>query len=215
MEEILAGVWHWSAPHPNLGGTFVSSYWLDEDGVLIDPLLSDEAGLEWLAQRPTAPSAIVLANRHHYRSSDLLHERFGCQVHVPKTGLHEFTHGEPVTGYEPGDELPGGLHAIEVGALSPDDSGLHLPSTRALWLADTIVRTPNDPTAEIGWVIDALMDDPPRTKRELLASFTRILDEVEFDHLLLAHGLPLVGNGRKALAALVQAGGRTSVDAFP
>jgi len=214
MEEILAGVWHWSAPHPNLGGTRVSSYWLDDGGVLIDPLLSDEVKVDWFAQRPTPPSAIVLANRHHYRSSAALHERFRVQVHVPRPGLRAFTDWEPVVGYDPGDELPGGLQAIQVGALSPDDSGLLLGSARALWLADTIVRTPHDPTAKIGWVVDGLMDDPPDTKRELLAAFSRILDSVEFDHLLLAHGLPLIGDGRAELEELVQVGGRTAEDAF-
>jgi len=214
VEEILSGVWHWSAPNPSIGNTVVSSYWLDEGGVLIDPLLSDEVRIEWFEQRPTAPAAIVLANRHHYRSSGELARRFGVRVHVPSAGLHAFSDSRPVAGYDPGDELPGGLRAVAVGALSPDDSGLHLPGARALWLADTVVRSPSDPTGEIGWVPDSLMDDPERTKRELLEAFQRVLDEVEFDHLLLAHGLPLVNDGHDALERLVAAGGRTASDAF-
>jgi hypothetical protein len=214
MEEILPGLWHWTTPHPNLGGVRVSSYWLDDDGVLIDPLVPPDEGLDWFAARPVPPQAIVLANRHHYRDSGEFHTRFGCGVHVPANGLHAFTQGEPVSGYGYGEELPGGLLTVEVGALSPDDSGLYSESSRAFWLADTIVRGAGA-DAQIGWVVDQLMDDPPTTKRELLSAFQHILDGFEFDHLLLAHGLPLVGDGRSQLEQLVQAGGRTSFDAFP
>ena len=44
MDEILPGIWHWTTPNPSIGGTLVSSYWLDESGVFIDPLLSEEVG---------------------------------------------------------------------------------------------------------------------------------------------------------------------------
>jgi hypothetical protein len=213
LQQILAGIWHWTAPNPSIGGVRVSSYWLDGPGVLIDPLTPD-AVLEWLSKRPTPPTAIVLANRHHYRNCAAINERFGCQVHVPAAGMHAFTHGEPVVPYEPGDELPGGLVAIEVGVLSPDDGGLYLESAQALWLADTIVRSPTDPNSRIGWVPDSLMDDPAQTKRGLLEAFTRVLADYEFEHLLLAHGLPLVGTGRAELEQLVREGGRTAGDAF-
>jgi hypothetical protein len=214
VEEILPGVWHWTAPNPSIGGVLVSSYWLDAAGVLIDPLLPPDPGFEWFASRPAPPAVVVLANRHHYRDSGRLCERFGCQVHVPATGLHEFTRGEPVIGYGPGDVLPGTLVGFEVGSLSPDDGGLYLASAGAIWLADTVVRSSTNSDSQIGWVPDFLMDDPPGTKRGLLAAFTRVLDEFDFEHVLLAHGLPLIGNGRAAIEELVRSGGRTATDAF-
>ncbi len=213
MKEILPGIWHWTTPRRSLGGTHVSSYWLDDAGVLINPMIPEE-GIEWFAGRATEPTAIVLCNRHHYRDSDRFHERFGCDVHVPATGMHQFTAGQPVVPYQPGDELPGGLVAVEVGALSPDDWGLYSADSKALWLGDTIVREPTNPGAEIGWVIDQLMDEPPQTKQGLIDAFTRILDDYDFEHLLLAHGLPLVGNGRAKLEEFVQTGGRTAANAF-
>lgn len=213
LQQVIAGIWHWTAPHGNIGGTLVSSYWLDEPGVLIDPL-TPEAVLEWLSRRPSPPSAIVLANRHHYRDCAVITQRFGCRVHVPAAGMHAFTHGEPVVPYEPGDDLPGGLVAVEVGALSPDDGGLYLAGSRALWLADTLVRSPTDPDSHIGWVPDSLMSDPEETKRGLLAAFERILADYEFEHLLLAHGLPLVGNGRLELERFVREGGRSASGAL-
>jgi hypothetical protein len=214
MNEILPGVWHWTAPNPNIGDTLVSSYWLDETGVFIDPLLPEDAGIAWFESRPTPPQAIVLANRHHYRDSGRIHERFGSQVHVPAAGLHDFTDHDHVVGYEPGDELPGGLEAFVVGSLSPDEDGLLLESAGAIWLGDTIVRSTTDPASSIGWVPDSLMDDPDATKAGLLRAFGDVLESYSFEHLLLAHGLPLVGNGRDQLEQLVRDGGRGSEDAF-
>ncbi len=214
MNEIIPGVWHWTAPNPSIGGKQVSSYWLEASGVAIDPLLPPDDGIAWFASRRVPPSAVVLSNRHHYRDSGAITDRFGCAVQVPALGLHAFEDDQPVVAYEPGDSLPGGLIAVHVGVLSPDDGGLYHEVSGSLWLADTIVRSATDPDARIGWVLDALMDDPPETKRRLLEVFERILDEYAFGNLMLAHGLPLIGNGRAELARFVREGGRTALDAF-
>jgi hypothetical protein len=214
MEEILPGIWHWTAPNPSIGGALVSSYWLDEPAVLIDPLLGEDAGIAFFESRPTPPQAVVLANRHHYRDSGAICERFGCSLHVPSAGLHAFTDRQPVVAYGPGDELPGGLAPFVIGSLSPDENGLLLESAAAIWVADTLIRSCTDPGSRIGWVPDSLMDDPEETKAGLLQAFSEVLDDYEFEHLMLAHGLPLVGDGRAELEALVRDGGRTASNAL-
>jgi hypothetical protein len=212
VEEILTGVYHWTAPHPRIG-LEVSSYWLDEHGVLIDPLVPREEGLEWFAERVVQPRSIVLSNRHHYRESYAFVERFGCTVHCNLSGLHEFTHGERVEGFAVGERLAGGMIACELDAICPDDTALHLPELRALVLADGVVRGgPAGAEAPLGFVPDSLMDDPPGTKRGLLAACSRLLAELEFEHLLLAHGGPVLGDGRSQLEDLVAAGGRTAIE---
>ncbi len=212
MREILRGLYHWTAVHPKIH-IEVSSYWLDGDGVLIDPLIPPGAGLDWFAARPTPPGAIVLSNRHHYRHSGEFAGRFGCPVYCNRAGLHEFTHGEQVTGFDLGDELPGGLLACELGAICPDDTALHLPALRALALADGVVRgAPHGRPGPLGFVPDSLMDDPPATKQGLLEACARLLAELDFDHLLLAHGGPVIGDGRAQLQELVDSGGRTAFE---
>lgn len=213
MQEILPGVWHWTAPHPSLGGKPVSSYWLEPSGVLIDPLVPDDVGLDWFAVRSTPPSAIVLSNRHHYRSSGAFRERFGCVVHVPREGLDAFTDRQPVTPYDNGAELPGALRAFQIGALCPDDYALLDPGSRALWIADAVVRG-YAADARPGWVLDQLMDEPEHTKAKLLEALGRALTRLDFEHVLLAHGLPLIGDGRAKLQTLTESGGRTATDAF-
>ncbi len=56
------------------------------------------------------------------------------------------------------------------------------------------------------------MDDPPGTKRALLAAYAHLLDQLDFEHVLLAHGDPLIGDGRAALQELVATGGQTAFE---
>jgi hypothetical protein len=212
MQEVLPGVYHWTAIHPKIQ-VEVSSYWLDEYGVLIDPLVPPDVGIDWFAERPVKPSAILLSNRHHYRQSGELAQAFGCEVHCNRAGLHEFTHSEPVRGFDIGEELPGGATACELDAICPDDTALHIPAKRAVAIADGVVRGgPHGQDGLLGFVPDALMDDPPATKRGLLDACARLLDRLDFDHLLLAHGGPVIGDGRAQLQDLLESGGRTAFE---
>ncbi len=212
VQEVLPGIHHWATRHPRIG-VVVSSYWLEDAGVLFDPLVPAQEGLDWFAARPVLPGDILLSNRHHYRESGAFAERFGCTIHCNSAGLHEFSHGEPVRGFEIGDELPGGVVAHEMGAICPDDTALYLPSSRALVLADSVVLGgPRGREGLLGFVPDSLMDDPPHTKAGILASCSRLLAELDFEHLLLAHGGPLIGDGRSRLQDLVDSGGRTAFE---
>ena len=57
VEEILPGVRHWTAVHPALGME-VSSYWLVPEGVVLDPMLPPQGGVEAFAEDP--PRYVVL-----------------------------------------------------------------------------------------------------------------------------------------------------------
>ena len=195
VEEIAPGIWHWTALHPRIK-IEVSSYYLPAEGVLIDPIAPSE-GLDWFAEHGP-PTDVLLTNRHHYRSSALFAERFGVTVHCVREGMHEFTGGERVEPFDFGDELPGGVVAHAVGAICPDETALHIPARHALALADGAVRW--DAGGPLTFVPDALMDEPTRTKEGLRDSYRR-LAQLDFQHLLLAHGEPFVGTGREALAA--------------
>jgi hypothetical protein len=210
--EVLPGIFHWPALHPRIN-VEVSSYWLQEGGILIDPLVPPDLGLDWFAARTPPPAAILLTNRHHYRDSARFQDAFGCPAYCNRAGLHEFTHDEPITALDAGDTLPGGLAAHQVGALCPDETALYLPASRAVAFADGVVRGGlQGQEGPLGFVPDAFMDDPSTTKQELLDVFDRLLGELDFEHLLLAHGGAVVGDGRAQLQELVESGGRTAFD---
>jgi glyoxylase-like metal-dependent hydrolase (beta-lactamase superfamily II) len=192
MRELAPGIRHWTARHPNIGAE-VSSYWLPDLGVLIDPLEVPEEVED--------VTTILLTNRHHRRSSLEARERFDATVQVPQAGMQDWR-GEPFEPYEPGDELAGGAVTVyEVGAICPDESALHIPSVSALAVADGVIRY----DGELGFVSDGLMDDPEDTKRGLREAYARLADELEFDNLLVAHGEPLAGGAREALRAFAAA----------
>jgi len=212
MQEVLPGVFHWTGLHPRIH-IEVSSYWLEDAGILIDPLVPPQEGLDWFAARAHAPEAILLSNRHHYRESGRFVERFGCAVLCNREGLHEFTGSDKVLGFDVGAQLAGGVVARELDAICPDDTALHLPERGALLFADGIVKGGTyGGDGPLGFVPDSLMDDPPGTKQGLLTGCEQLLSGLDFEHLLLAHGGPVIGNGRALLEDLVEVGGRTAFE---
>jgi hypothetical protein len=197
VEEIATGLWHWTSPHDHIRAE-VSSYYLAGARVLIDPMVPD-AGLGWF-QEHGAPEHIVLSNRHHDRHSWRLRDAFGCTVHCVRNGLYELDGRGAVEPFDFGNELPGGIIVHEVDAICPDETALHVPSHRALVCADGVVRSRQ--SGRLAFVSDSLMDDPVQTREKLRDAYRGLLD-LDFDVLLLAHGNPVVGDGKEALRAFV------------
>ena len=191
MEQIAPGLWHWTARHDRIGAE-VSSYYLEAERVVLDPVLPPE-GLVWFEQRG-APEHVLMTNRHHDRHAWDLQRVFGSTVHCIRNGLHELDGRGRVEPFEFGDELPGGATAYEIDAICPDETALHIPAHRALACADGVIHY----GGRLGFVPDHLMDDAEETKRGLRDAYRRLL-ELDFDVLLLAHGPPVVGGAREAL----------------
>ncbi len=197
MNEIIPGIYHWTAAHPKIK-IEVSSYYLADECVLIDPLAPPEG----LGALPTRPQHILLTNRHHYRDSGKFLDELGCMIHCVDQGLHEFTHGEKVEPFCFGDSLPGNILAVEIGAICPDETALYIPRGEGVVaLADGVVRQQDEP---LGFVPDEYMcDDPAAVKVALKGSYRRLLER-DFAHLLLAHGWPWVGGGKQALREFIE-----------
>ncbi len=196
VKEILPGVFHWVATHPKIK-IEVSSYYLADEAVLLDPL-TPQRGLDGFEPQP---EHILLTNRHHYRDSGAFVGRFGCTVWCVESGLHEFTRGEKVRPFHFGDTLAGDILAIEIGALCPDETALRVPRHGGIVaVADGVIRMGDGP---LEFVPDKLMgDDPAAVKRGLQESYRRLLDR-DFEHLLLAHGRPWIGGAKEALREFV------------
>jgi hypothetical protein len=195
MEEILPGVFHWTAFHEGIGMD-VSSYYVEGSGTLIDPMLPAE-GVDWFRTRHV-PERIVLTIRHHYRHSDAFVQEFGIEVLCHEDGLHEFQGGPAVKGYSFGDAVAPGITALEMDVISPDDTTLRIDAAGGvLVFADALVHWGD---GRVGFVPDGLLgDDPEAVKRGLRTAIERLLAEQRFEHLCFAHGNPIVGDGRAAL----------------
>jgi hypothetical protein len=206
---VRPGLLHWTARHPKIG-IEVSTHWLADAKVLLDPLLP-EGGLDWLEQAGP-PEHVILTNRHHWRHSSEIVERFGCPVWCNELGLHELEDEpgrEHVRGFRAGDPLPGGIESHEVGVLCPDETALRFALAdggACLAVADGVVRMGEGARGDgpLVFVPDFLIADEAAAveavKRGLREAYGRLC-ELEWDTLLLAHGLPLVGDGRDRLRA--------------
>lgn len=187
IDEILPGLHHWTQIHPNTGGR-AHSHYHQTSASLFDPLVPDE-GIEWFDGRPI--ERVVLSTRHHLRQA----ERFGCPILAHEAGLHEFAAGPDVDGFAFGDRLADGVAALEMDAISPDDTALEIRAGEgALLFADAIVNRDG-----LGFVSDSLIGDDPEGVKRRVRERAAALCERDFDHLLFAHGEPLIGGGREAL----------------
>lgn len=196
MDELIDGVFHWKARHPDIG-IEVGCHFVAPSGTAIDPLLPAE-GVEWFEGRGL--ERIVLSNRHHLRHAPALAERFGCPILCHEAGLHQFAGGPPVRGFAFGERLAEDVVALEMDAICPEDTVLRIEhGGGALLFADSLINHDG-----VGFVPDSLIgEDPEGVKRQIRGRCGALLDE-EFEHLLFAHGEPLLGEGRAALGAIAE-----------
>jgi hypothetical protein len=194
MREIIPGVHHWSAYHDPIGAE-VSSYYLAASSVVLDPKLPD-GGLDAL---PGRPAQVVLTSGHHARDAERFAEAFGIPIRVSQEGAERL--GGAVGGIElqpfgDGEEVAAGLSSIHIGVLSEDEGALYLDHAGgALAFADGVHHY----RRALGFFDDELLgDDPERVKLGLRRAFEALLTR-DFDHLLFAHGQPVVGGGKAAL----------------
>ena len=99
MKELAPGIWHWTAPHPNIG-IEVSSYWIPELQLLLDPLaVPDEVDGRGLHPPLLPPPRARLLEAA---------ERFDATIQAPRTGMHDFGDDTPIQPYDFGDPLVDG-----------------------------------------------------------------------------------------------------------
>jgi hypothetical protein len=207
LREVLPGVFHWSAVHPEIRIP-VHCHYLEPQRMLLDPLVPQE-GLAWF-EAHSPPRHILLTNRLHSRHSARFVAAFGCEIWCNQEGLDHFgaegqLPGLEVRGFRAGEVLPGGVRSLGIGELCPDETAFWIPGPEpALAVADGVIRGER---GELAFVPDELIgEEPERIKRALRAAYRRLLslDSLDFDHLLLAHGEPWIGGAKRALERFVE-----------
>ncbi|HZU40070.1 MAG TPA: hypothetical protein VE992_03410 [Solirubrobacteraceae bacterium] len=196
MREILPGVWHWSTFHEPIGRP-VSSYYVEPAHAVIDPKVPDE-GLDAL---PGRPELVVLTIGLHHRDAAVFAETFGIPIRSSHEADERLGGRLVVQPFHDGEALAPGISAIRIGQIAPDEYALHVSAGEgALSFADGLVNYDG-----LRFVPDSLLgEDPEAVKRGLRACFRELLSR-EFDHLLFAHGEPMIGGGKAALRAFAEA----------
>jgi hypothetical protein len=207
MDELLPGLLHWTTFHDGIGAR-VSSYYVEPAGALIDPRVPDD-GMGAFAGRGS-PQQVVLTSGLHCRHAVLFAESFGCVVRASPEALERLGGELDAEPYTDGDEIAPRVTAIHVGRICPDEYALHIAVAEgAIAFADALQRYGD----VLGFFSDELLgDDPETVKAGLIDAFGGILTR-DFDHLLFAHGEPLIGGGKAALRDFVkrQAAGEANV----
>ena len=193
MQEILPGLWHWTTFHDGIGAR-VSSYYVEPAGALIDPRMPEE-GPDALAAR-VRPQQVVMTSGLHARHAEQFGEAFGCVIRASHEALERLDGRLDAEPYDDGDEVAPGITAIHIGKLCPDEYALHIALAEgAIAFADALLRYGDS----LAFVPDELMGDDPASVKDGLADALRGLLTRDFEHLLFAHGEPLIGGGKAAL----------------
>ncbi len=216
MNEIAPGIHKWTAPHPTwrTKAEEVISYALIDDGILVvvdpqlpaaddprrAPLLSALDALVGTASR----LELLITIPYHTRSAETLYERFWSKVPTRIWGhasvKKRLTRHAPLTVIPSGQagsavEIADGTAlAFTIGKPKRNESPLYFPSLHAVAFGDSIVGVDGhlrlwkeSGTASTAWYHD------------VFASTLRPLLELDIEHVLVAHGECIIGDGRRAL----------------
>jgi hypothetical protein len=216
MDELAAGIRRWTAPHPEYRPAVeeVESYALVAGPalLLVDPLLPAEgderrgtvlAELDLLAAA-AARVELLVTIPYHTRSAEALYERFAPErptriwghANVRKR-LRPETPLEAVPPGAAGTAAPiagGAAEAYTVGRPRRSEYPVYVPELRAVVFGDAVVGAQGglrfwnqSSSASAEWY------------RDVFAATLRPLLERDIEHVLVAHGPCVIGDGRRAL----------------
>jgi hypothetical protein len=210
VQELVAGLWRWTARHPEWHpgewGSEVASFALDAGDVtlLIDPLVTDDAVVERLDALARGRVAILITIPYHTRSAEPLRKRYGGTIHGHKNVAERLESRKGFHAIEPGEELPGGARAYTIGKPRRYEMPIHLPSHKALATGDALVTTLDGDLRIWHWRsrVDA---ERARWYRERFNPTLAPLLELDLERILVTHGEPVLSSGGAALQAAVDA----------
>lgn len=212
LREVVSGVYRATAKLKVIPFVRVSSGMCvlkSENGtVLVDPFeLSpdDTRTLEQIGK----PSAIVLAGKFHVRNIANYRERYGCPIFA-HTAIAQNSDIQADEACKDGDNLPGGLQAIVMqgtapgetiflantdgGCLIAGDALMNIAPGSRIWI-QRMISTPEG----LGTMPKRFMEDATRAAEAYESLLTH-----QFEHLLVAHGDPIIGGAKAQLEAALR-----------
>src|SRR3954454_7729053 len=109
MDEIAPGIFHWTAYRETIGMD-VHSYWIEPAGIVLDPMVPDDVGLDWWEDREVQPQQVVLTTGLHWRETPEFVQRFGCDVRAAEAALERWKGdgSRSAIPFRDGDEIAAG-----------------------------------------------------------------------------------------------------------
>ncbi len=185
VRDVAPGLWLWRQTHPSWEpgqgwNPEVSSLAVTSGGVslLLDPLApAPSARAVW--DRIETVDVVAVLKPDHIRDVDLFARWYGARAYGPQLYWRDDIPKTELTPLRPGDELPGGLRALDDGR-GMQETPLYLPEQRALIFADALTA----PEGEL-----RVWATPWHDSKTLPA--LRAMLELPFEHVLVSHGEPV------------------------
>jgi hypothetical protein len=194
MQEIADGIHHWTAYRDTIGAE-VSSYWVRPAGIITDPMVPEE-GLDAFADDGLGPQQVVLSTGLHTREAARIAQALAIPIRAPREARDRLGDRLAFEPYRDGEEIAPGVQAVHIGVLAPDEYALHIAAGGgAILFADALHHDGDT----LGFFSDELLGDDPQAVKDGLRRRFEALLERDFEHLLFAHGTPIVGTGKQQL----------------
>jgi hypothetical protein len=193
VTEIESGLWYWTAPHP---AWRPGADWPEEVGsvlyaatdaiVLIDPLVppgdEDEfwAFLDESVDQADLPVSVLLTASWHERSAPLVAKRYDAAI---------WAHGSHVP-------FPAGVEVFEPAGSDEGQVAFFLRPHRALVVGEFLM-------GESGRL--RVCPSPALRDTAAFEQSLRSLLDLPIEHVLVSHGDPVLGGGRRKIEDAVQA----------
>ena len=194
MDEILKDVYTWSVfseeKKLNFNGYFIPTQHALFGNVVIDPPPVSDLDL---AQMETLGSVqqILITNRNHIRWSRELQEKFDAEIRMNSADVQS---EDMISDHNfgDGDMLAGFLKAIVIpDNKSPGETALYWEERKILFVGDALIGKP------LGEV--SLLPPEKYAEIEKARAGIKVLDDLNFDSLLLGDGDPIPTRGKKAI----------------
>src|SRR5437763_8670327 len=138
IRDVAPGLWLWRQPHPDWREGFdwepdVISVAVESRGtrLVLDPLAPPPAEREvWDRLEALRPEVVVILKPDHVRDVDLFVRWYGAAAYGPFLFWRDDIPRVELTPVEAGDELPGGVQALEDGR-GRMETPVYLPEQRA------------------------------------------------------------------------------------
>ena len=195
MREFLTGIFTWGvlseAHQYDFNGTLVMH---PEGNLCIDPVEPNADILERLVR--DGVSRILVTNRNHTRSANLVHEKTGAPIAMhPADAAYARKQGVKVGAELVIGERIGPLVVIACPGKSPGEIALYDETHKMLIIGDAVI---GNPPGQLSLLREEVMDDPTL----LRASVSQLL-KLNFDTILVGDGESLREGARQRLEELV------------
>ena len=194
MDEILKDVYIWSVfseeKKLNFNGYFIPTQHPLFGNVVIDP--PPVSGLD-LAQMESLGSVqqIIITNRNHIRWSRELQEKFDAEIRMNSADVqnedlisdHNFGDGDMIAGFLETVVIPYNK--------SPGETALYWKDRKILFVGDALI---GNPPGEVSLLPPGIYAEAEKARAGI-----KVLNNLEFDALLLGDGDPIPTGGKEAV----------------